>query len=138
MAEQLGLSERVEFVGKVADVSPFLAKSELLVSPSRYEAYGLAVQDALTSGVPALVTKSAGIAERYPLQLGHLLVENTDSAEIWANAIRHALLTRHQTSAALAAFASELSRRSWRRMCEEIEFEIRSRLNDQCPVQTAG
>jgi len=38
----------------------------VLVSPVRYEAYGLNVQEALCCGVPAIVSACAGVAERYP------------------------------------------------------------------------
>jgi glycosyltransferase involved in cell wall biosynthesis len=128
MVDQLGLGERVQFLGRVEDVRPSLQESELLVSPSRYEAYGLAVQDALIQGVPALVTRTAGIAERYPRALAHLLVDNTDSPEVWANAISSTLSNLERTVSVVRRFASELCRRTWSTMSEEIEFEIKARM----------
>jgi glycosyltransferase involved in cell wall biosynthesis len=131
MVKQLNLETRVRFAGRVQDVKPELAESEILVSPSRYEAYGLAVQDALTLGVPALVTRTAGIAERYPRDLQHLLVNNTDSAEVWANAIRFALSNLTATTHAVRRFASELCRRSWETMAGEIVSEIEERFSSE-------
>jgi glycosyltransferase involved in cell wall biosynthesis len=128
MVDQLGLGRWVQFLGRVEDVRPSLQESELLVSPARYEAYGLAVQDALIQGVPALVTRTAGIAERYPRALAHLLVDNTDSPEVWANAINSTLSNLERTVGVVRQFASELSRRTWSTMSEEIEFEIKARL----------
>jgi glycosyltransferase involved in cell wall biosynthesis len=128
MVEELGLVGRVQFLGRVEDVSPYLQESELLVSPSRYEAYGLAVQDALTQEVPALVTRTAGIAERYPRALDHLLVDNTDSPEVWAEAIALALSRAQSTGQAIRDFSLQLCRRTWRTMSEEMESEIRARL----------
>ena len=40
--------------------------ADALVSPTRYEAYGLAVQEALCCGLPAIVSAEAGVAERIP------------------------------------------------------------------------
>ena len=49
------------------------AACDLLIHPARYEAYGLAVHEALCRGLPALVSATAGVAERYPEDLGQLL-----------------------------------------------------------------
>jgi glycosyltransferase involved in cell wall biosynthesis len=128
LVAELGLGSRVQFMGKVQDVAPHLRQSELLVSPSRYEAYGLAVQDALTLGVPALVTRTSGIAERYPEELSHLLVDNTDSAQLWAKSISDALSSSAHSMDAIRKLGAEISRRTWKTMSEELEAEIRRRL----------
>jgi glycosyltransferase involved in cell wall biosynthesis len=137
MVDKLGLVGRVQFLGRVEDVSPYLQEGELLVSPSRYEAYGLAVQDALAQEVPALVTRTAGIAERYPRGLAHLLVDNTDSPEVWAEAIALALSRSQSTGQALRDFSLQLCRRTWRTMSEEMESEIRARLEHGGPSPTS-
>ena len=49
-----------------------LAACDALVSPTRYEAYGLAVHEALARGLPALVSRSAGIADEGRLSAGQL------------------------------------------------------------------
>ncbi len=64
-AERSGLGSRVKFLGFTERVFDVLAASDLLVSPTRYEPYGLNVQEALCCGVPAIVSASAGVAERY-------------------------------------------------------------------------
>lgn len=46
-----------------------------LVAYNRYEADGLAVQEALCCGLPTFVTHDAGIAEQYAPSLQHLLVK---------------------------------------------------------------
>ena len=53
----------------------------VLISPTRYEAYGLAAQEALSTGVPALVSRSAGVAERYPADLADLLLADSDDSQ---------------------------------------------------------
>src|SRR5207244_3761973 len=57
------------------------AAADLLVSPVRYESYGLNVQEALCRGVPAIVSANAGIAERYPSCLRDLLLPDPEDAD---------------------------------------------------------
>jgi glycosyltransferase involved in cell wall biosynthesis len=75
-----GLGGRVRFLGFTERVSDVLAASDLLVSPARYESYGLNVQEALCCGVPAIVSASAGVAERYSSDLSPLLLPNPEDA----------------------------------------------------------
>jgi len=55
----------VEFLGFRRDVPDLLRACDGLLSPTRYESYGLGVHEAIACGVPALVSASAGVAERY-------------------------------------------------------------------------
>lgn len=63
-ARRLNLSGSMEFLGFRADVPRILAAADLLISPVRYEAYGLNVHEALCRGLPVLVSRNAGISER--------------------------------------------------------------------------
>ena len=71
---------RVRFLGFRRDMPAVFAACDLLIHPARYEAYGLAVHEALCRGLPALVSASAGVAERYPADLGQLLLQDPASA----------------------------------------------------------
>jgi glycosyltransferase involved in cell wall biosynthesis len=75
-----GLAERVDFLGLRDDVPDILGASDALISPTRYESYGLGVLEAMCCGLPSFVTKSAGIAERYPEHLQHLLLSDPNDA----------------------------------------------------------
>lgn len=66
----------VRCLGWTERVFELLAASDLLVSPVRYESYGLNVQEAICRGVPALVSAHAGVAERYPSIVSDLLLQN--------------------------------------------------------------
>ena len=80
-AEAEGLGESIRFLGFRDDVPRVLAACDLLVSPTRYEAYGLNVQEALCCGLPAIVSAGAGVAERYPESLRPLLLPDPDDAD---------------------------------------------------------
>ncbi len=71
----------VGFTNRVSDI---LAAADVLVSPVRYESYGLNVQEAICCGVPAIVSRAAGVAERYPTELSDLLLPDPNDAwTIW-------------------------------------------------------
>ncbi len=91
------------------DMPAIVAACDLLVHPARYEAYGLAVHEALCRGLPALVSASAGVAERYPDDLaGLLLADPQSAAELDASAPRVA--RRRRSSAPRGAVRVEPAR----------------------------
>lgn len=57
LAQGLGVSERVLFLGPRQDVERFFALSDMFVFPSGYEAYGLVVLEALACGLPVVATR---------------------------------------------------------------------------------
>jgi glycosyltransferase involved in cell wall biosynthesis len=78
----------VRLLGRVADVATLLAAADVLVSPSRYESYGLAVHEALCRGLPAIASARAGVAERYPAALRHLLLRDPEDVAELADRVR--------------------------------------------------
>jgi glycosyltransferase involved in cell wall biosynthesis len=78
---QVDLESRIQFLGFRSDVPDILRAADCLVSPTRYEAYGLGVHEALCCGLPAIVSADAGVAERYPKTLQDLLMSNPDDVD---------------------------------------------------------
>jgi glycosyltransferase involved in cell wall biosynthesis len=76
-----GMGDRIRYIGFRSDVPELLRACDALVSPTRYEPYGLGVQEALCCGLPALVSACAGVAERYPLDLQELLLPDPTDVE---------------------------------------------------------
>jgi len=62
LTRDLGLSERVRFLGQVRDMPKFYRSIELLVMPSLQEPFGLTALEAAAHGVPAVVTRVDGLA----------------------------------------------------------------------------
>ncbi len=75
-----GLERRMSFLRFRSDVSRILAAADLIVHPSRYEAYGLGVHEALCRGLPAIVSASAGVAERLPADMRPLTLPDPIAA----------------------------------------------------------
>jgi glycosyltransferase involved in cell wall biosynthesis len=63
LARRLGIEDRVRFTGHVDDVGPYLDALDVAVCPSRREAFGLAVVEALDRGVPVVATDTDGPRE---------------------------------------------------------------------------
>jgi glycosyltransferase involved in cell wall biosynthesis len=117
---EAGLGSRVSMLGHTDRIYDVLAASDLLVSPVRYEPYGLNVQEALCCGVPAMVSASAGVAEHYTADLRDLLIpEPTDVDGLVARMLRWRS-TMNIWEQRVAPLAHQLRTRTWKAMSSDI------------------
>jgi glycosyltransferase involved in cell wall biosynthesis len=63
LAESLGISSDVRFLGPVADVRLPLAAADAYVMPSRVEGLGLAALEAIATGLPAVLSDVGGLSD---------------------------------------------------------------------------
>jgi glycosyltransferase involved in cell wall biosynthesis len=119
-AAEGGLESRVRFLGFRSDVPAILRACDAMVAPARYEAYGLAVQEALCSGVPAFVSALAGVAERYPKSLGDLLLTDPEDEHGIAARLRSWRTHRAYFNKEVDLLSRELGAHTWDRMAERI------------------
>jgi L-malate glycosyltransferase len=63
MARDLGIDDRVFFLGKIDTVAPLLAGADLFLLPSDRESFGLGALEALASGVPVIGANVGGLPE---------------------------------------------------------------------------
>ena len=107
------LDGRVHFLGFRHDVPRLMPVFDLLVAPTRYEAYGLGVHEALCCGVPAIVSAQAGVAERFPDGMKRLLLNDHESHEALARIMRdwRRDISIHRRDA--LELSSELRRYTW-------------------------
>lgn len=63
LAENLGLTDKVRFVGQRRDISQFYAASDIFLYPARYEPFGLVVLEAMQSGNAVFASKTCGSSE---------------------------------------------------------------------------
>ena len=113
-------ADRVRFVGFRRDVPDLLAAVDAVVHPARYEAYGLSVREALSRGVPAIVSRSAGVAEEYPASLDDLLLTNPDDAKELVERLRRWHRNRAALESSVAVVGERLRARTWDHMAAEI------------------
>jgi glycosyltransferase involved in cell wall biosynthesis len=63
LTNHLGLQESVTFHGHQHDVLPYLRQFDLFLQPSRNEALGLSMMEAMATGLPIIATRVGGIPE---------------------------------------------------------------------------
>ena len=78
LAAQLGLSDRVHFLGKTSRIAALMRSCDFFVFPSRYEAHPLVLLEALASGLPVLVSGNFGAAD-YIQEGGKILSDPNDA-----------------------------------------------------------
>jgi glycosyltransferase involved in cell wall biosynthesis len=115
-----GLCERVRLIGFSHEVSRLLRAADVLVSPTRYEAYGLAVHEAICCGIPAFVTRCAGVAERYPADLRDLLFDDPPTVDDIVDKLRAWRLHLDAVKARIAPFSDTLRSRTWFDMSRDV------------------
>lgn len=120
IADRDGMSAWITFLGYRTDVPDLIAAADLMVHPARYEAYGLAVHEAICSGVPTIVSASAGIAERFPPDLSEFLLEEVESAADLSIRLRRWRDDPDEFRQRTRRFAERLRTRSWDDMSREI------------------
>jgi glycosyltransferase involved in cell wall biosynthesis len=123
--EREGLTGRVRVVGFTDRVFDLLAASDLLVSPVRYEPYGLNVQEAICRGVPALVSAVAGVAEEYPRELADMLLPDAADAGALADRLRKWRADMNAWRERFGPLSQRLRSRTWDDMAREIVAAVR-------------
>jgi L-malate glycosyltransferase len=113
-AEELGIGERVLFLGKHASVDELLACADLFLLPSESESFGLAALEALACGTPVVASRVGGIPEVVPDGEAGLLFEVGDietmaeaSAALLADVERWREMSRAARSSAVERFSSD-------------------------------
>lgn len=75
LADELGTSQSVCFLGDCHDVPVQLANADLVVVPSREEGFGLAMVEAMAAKVPVIATRTGGPSEIIEDGVNGFLVE---------------------------------------------------------------
>jgi glycosyltransferase involved in cell wall biosynthesis len=80
-AADLGIAERVSFVGSLdrERVASVLREASVFAFPSRGEAFGIALLEAMAAGVPAVAAAAGGVPELATHEVNALVVEPEDA-----------------------------------------------------------
>ena len=63
LAEKVGISNNIEFLGNVEDIPSFLSTIDLFVLPSRSEGFGISLIEAMSAGIPCIASDTGGPKE---------------------------------------------------------------------------
>jgi glycosyltransferase involved in cell wall biosynthesis len=84
---RLGLSGKVHFLGRVEDVWPLLAETDVFALPSLSEPLGIAVMEAMAAGVPVVASAVGGVLEIVKDGVSGRLVPPNDAATLASSLI---------------------------------------------------
>ena len=132
-AARLGLSSSVHFLGFTTRVREVLAAGDLLVSPVRYEAYGLNVHEALCRGLAVMVTRSAGVVERFEGGMDGAALPEDLAVPALADRLARWRTDVEGWRGRAQRTASRMRQRSWQDMAGEIVATVH-RLREQVPA----
>ena len=110
----------VRFLGFTPAIRDVLAAGDLLVSPVRYESYGLNVHEALCRGLAVMVTRSAGVVERLDDSMTEALLPDGITPAHLADRLRSWRADIQGWRVRAAATAARLRARSWTDMAAEL------------------
>jgi len=91
MAAEFGLDDQVLACGATCDVASFHAAGDIFVLPTQYEAFCLAILEALGSGLPVITSKVPGAENAIQPGLNGYLIEDPLSGPQLAKMIRKVL-----------------------------------------------
>lgn len=78
LAIELGVQNKICFLGNKNNVNDFLNESKLFVLPSRWEGFGLAIIEAMSQKIPVIATNVGGIPEIITDGYDGILIEPDD------------------------------------------------------------
>lgn len=91
IASQLGIGSQVRFFSGRNDIPDFMAAADVLIHPAYQEAAGIVLLEALTAGLPVIVTEVCGYAFYiHQANAGAVIKEPYHQADL-NNALQHAL-----------------------------------------------
>ena len=112
------------FVESREEVKQLLCEVDLAIMPSRTEGFGLTALEALSAGLPILVSKNSGFGK---VQFESSCVVCSEDPEKWAEAIRHVRETprKLRLEKALSLQKSYDKEYKWGRQCENLVDRMR-------------
>ncbi len=87
-AQKLGIAEYVQFFAPVPDVRIFYAAADALVAPSHEDSFNLPVLEAMSVGLPVVVSPAAGVRDWLAHGKDSIVLEDPENKDELAAAIR--------------------------------------------------
>ncbi|WP_237708859.1 N-acetyl-alpha-D-glucosaminyl L-malate synthase BshA [Gillisia marina] len=88
LVQELGIQDKVVFLGQSNEVDKILCFSDLFLLPSEKESFGLAALEAMVNGVPVISSNSGGLPEVNKDGISGFLSDVGDIEEMASNAIK--------------------------------------------------
>ena len=112
LAQSLGISDRVAFLGDRRDVADLLARSQIFVLSTHYEGLPISILEAMCTGLPVVATHVNGVPEEVVQGQTGLLVPHADVTaltEALQKLVQSPLLRQQMGQASRAKFLQEFT-----------------------------
>lgn len=76
-----GIENRVTFVQRTSDPTPYFAASDCFVLPTHYDTFSLATLEAMAVGLPVIVSSAAGVTEHLTDGLDSIVLKDPNDAQ---------------------------------------------------------
>ena len=116
------------------DLQTLLCASNLVIIPSRTEGFGLTALEALSAGIPFLVSQNSGFGEALQeIPRGSAFIVDSEDPEDWAEAIK---VTRQKGNEGAFQECQELralyaEKHNWQTQCVELFSMMKSLMNGE-------
>ncbi len=120
LAEAHGVSEQVIICGPTSDVAHFHAAADLFVLPTQYEAFCLAILEALGSGLPVITSAVPGAQDAIVEGENGSLIQDPNSGEQLALALQAYLDGQFREQISMQV-SSTVEKYQWPRVLERYE-----------------
>jgi glycosyltransferase involved in cell wall biosynthesis len=120
-AKETALGERLIFTGFRTDIPALLSAMDIFAFPSRAEAFGLVLIEAMSAGLPVIANRSDGILDIIDDGVNGLLIEPMN-IDLWIERVE-SLIRHPQLRSRLATSAIETVRSKFtsQRMVDQVE-----------------
>jgi glycosyltransferase involved in cell wall biosynthesis len=114
LVDQAAGDPRIRFLGPLSAtaVDSAYAESDVFLFPSRQDVFGLVLTEAMSHGLPPVVSSAVGALPDVAVPGLNCLVVNSHEREPWASAISR-LVERHELRSALGSAARRTIARRW-------------------------
>jgi UDP-glucose:(heptosyl)LPS alpha-1,3-glucosyltransferase len=118
LARRAGAGDRLHWLGHVADLGAVRPHCDVLLHPTIYDTFGLAVAEGMADGLPVIVSRNAGIVELVTHRESGWIIDSLTTGDITNALVQLAADTRFQSDIGKAA--AEVARaRSWDLVADE-------------------
>ena len=130
LAEQCGLTSRVHFVGLSEDVQKYYSAADIVVLPSKSEAFGMSILEGMACGLPVVVSANVGAAALITDGQNGFVVEQKRLAAFFSNLPDGDILKRVGEAARQTALDYQ-----WQNVANQYEKLFYEIANKKSPLQ---
>jgi glycosyltransferase involved in cell wall biosynthesis len=110
LAARCGMADRIVSAGPSSAIEHAYAAADIFVFPSRYDAFGMVVSEAMACGLPVVTSRQAGASEIISNRIDGIVIPDAGDRPAWTQAIG-ALAADSTERARLGRAAAETARR---------------------------